>query len=513
VQFDVKDDVMLVIVSDLHLTDGTSSSTIHPGAFVNFTERLREMAQRASWRADGSYHSIDCIDLVLLGDVFDITRSHHWLSSEVRPWSDPHSQGLFETTSKIVDDILSLNSESLRILRSLAAEGDVSVTPATQHGEPAYGAACRSVPVRTHYMVGNSDWQLHLSGANWDRLREKVSHHLGLANHNNSPFPHDPYESDELLEVFRRHRVLARHGDIFDPLNFAGDRDGSSLGEAIAIELIQRFVMEVEQELGEDLSPLAIAGLHQLDNVRPLALTPLWIEGMLEKHCPQPNLRKQIKNCWDSHADAMLSLPFVRERAAALPNDMIDGLERSLKFSKRFSNGWSQKTNQWLQSLRGASSDSYYEHALNEQDFRNRRARHIVYGHTHLAENVPLDASHADGFVMNQLYFNSGAWRRIHRQIASAPAGQEFIPTDTMTFLTFFQGDERGGRPFEVWSGTLGASAVVPSATARPQQAPVESHGQISVSASNPPINAPHFSPAHRSVGRSRAGFTDRAER
>lgn len=504
---------MLVIVSDLHLTDGTSSSTIHPGAFANFADRMREMAQRASWRADGSYHPIDCIDLVLLGDVFDITRSNRWLTGDVRPWSDAQSQGLFETTSKIVDDILTQNSDSLRILRSLAAEGDVSVSPATQHGEPAYNAASKSVPVRTHYMVGNSDWQLHLPGVNWDMLRQKVSHHLGLANRHNSPFPHDPYESDELLDALRRHRVLARHGDIFDPLNFAEDRDGSSLGEAIAIELVQRFVLEVEHELGDKLSPLAIAGLHQLDNVRPLVLIPLWLEGMLEKHCPQPNLRKQVKNNWDRLSDAMLSLPFVRERVAALPNDMIDGLERSLKFSKRFSNGWAQKTNQWLQSLRGAASDSYHEHALTEQDFRNRRARHIVYGHTHLAENVPLDASHADGFVMNQLYFNSGAWRRIHRQIASAPAGQEFIPTDTMTFLTFFQGDERGGRPFEVWSGTLGASAVVPATKARPQEAPVETHGQVSVSASNPPINAPHFGPSHRAMGGIGAGFTDRRER
>ena len=63
--------------------------------------------------------------------------------------------------------------------------------------------------------------------------------------------------------------------------------------------------------------------------------------------------------------------------------------------------------------LRGADDASYYQHALAEQDFRNRRAKHIVYGHTHYAESVPLDASFAEGYVLNQAYFNSGTWRRV----------------------------------------------------------------------------------------------------
>ena len=41
---------------------------------------------------------------------------------------------------------------------------------------------------------------------------------------------------------------------------------------------------------------------------------------------------------------------------------------------------------------------------LTEQDFRNRRAKHIVYGHTHHAENVPLDASYAENYVLNHLH-------------------------------------------------------------------------------------------------------------
>ena len=85
-------------------------------------------------------------------------------------------------------------------------------------------------------------------------------------------------------------------------------------------------------------------------------------------------------------------------------------------------------------------------HALTEPDFRNRRAKHVVYGHTHAAEIVPLDASHAEGYVLDQVYFNAGTWRRIYRPARFAPAGHEFIATDVFNYLAFFQGDERKGR-------------------------------------------------------------------
>ena len=68
---------------------------------------------------------------------------------------------------------------------------------------------------------------------------------------------------------------------------------------------------------------------------------------------------------------------------------------------------------------------------------------------------MPLDASHAEGFVLNQGYFNSGTWRRVHRATQFAPGEHEFIAAESMTYLAFFQGDERSGRPYETWTGTL----------------------------------------------------------
>ena len=134
----------------------------------------------------------------------------------------------------------------------------------------------------------------------------------------------------------------------------------------------------------------------------------------------------------------------------------MDGLQRALKFSQRLTVGWASWIAEWMCRMRGATYASYYHHAMQEQDFRNRRARHIVYGHTHHPETIALDASYAEGYVLNQLYFNAGTWRRVHHQTKFAAHEHEFIASDTMTFLAFFYGDERKGRPYETWSGNLG---------------------------------------------------------
>jgi UDP-2,3-diacylglucosamine pyrophosphatase LpxH len=451
---------MLVIISDLHLTDGAGGGSLGNGAFDLFADRLRDLAQRASLRAGGAYRPIERIDLVLLGDVLDLIRSGRWLQAGVRPWQGASAPEMISTVGGIVDDVLRYNAAGLADLRSLAAEGAVSVPPAGRNGQLDYDGQWQPVLVRTHYMVGNHDWPLHLRGAGYDMIRQKIVHQMGLANVHNAPFPHEPSESEELLEALRRHRVLARHGDVFDPLNFSDDRDSSSLGDAIVIELLQRFTADVARELGPDIPYATQAGLAEIDNIRPLLMIPVWIEGLLERTCPSAAVRKRIKQIWDQLTDEFLELEIVRERDSVSPIDLVDGLQIALKFSRRLSLGGSAKTAAWLQSLRGAGSDSYYTHALAEPDFRNRRARHIVYGHTHQAESLPLDASYADAFVLNQMYFNAGTWRRIYRQTQFAPGEHEFIGHECLSYLAFFHGDERGGRPFETWSGTLGVGAM-----------------------------------------------------
>lgn len=485
---------MLVVISDLHLTDGTSGETISAGAFHLLAERMADLGMAASHRLDGSYRPIEGIDLLLLGDVLDVIRSTRWLEGRVRPWDEPHSPEMIEKVATITDDILARNEVGMSVLRALS-EGSIRIPPANQLGRPVATNENVPVPVRIHYMVGNHDWFYHLPGEPYNRLRQKIATRIGLATLPHAPFPHEPHESEVLQATLRRHAVFARHGDIYDPFNYEGDRDGSSLGDAIVVELLNRFSQRVELEMADDLPSSTILGLREIDNIRPLLLVPVWIDGLLERTCSQASTRKEVKKVWDMLADEFLELAFVRARDTWRPTDLVDCLQQALKFSRSLSIGWASSIAKWIFKLRGAQGASYAIHAMTEQEFRNRRARHIIYGHTHHTETTPLDASYTEGYALNQLYFNSGTWRRVHEQTRLSPAEHEFIASDTMTYLAFFRGDERKGRPYETWTGTLGLATtdaptyrVDPGVTTHAVGQPISTPG-ISLS-------GPHFAPS-----------------
>lgn len=484
---------MLAIISDLHLNDGSNCPLLPPGTIDLVCERLCDLAWRASWRADGCYRPIDRIDLVLLGDTLDIMSSRRWLASPCRPWDDYQSPAVIDCTTGIVEEILRRNVESIRTLRSLATEATVSLPPATAAGQPVLEAEEMPVAVCTHYMVGNRDWPLHCKGTQYDLIRHKVTHHLGLVTAYNKPFPHESSECDHLCEALRQHRVLARHGDVFDPLSFADERDHASLSDVLVIELIGKFLQHVENEMADEMSAATWQSLCEIDQIRPLLLIPAAMEAMLERTAT-PAVRNRIKRMWDYMVEQMLHLEVIGHMTNTSPVDLIDGLAAALKFSRRDSQNWIGRTLNFAASLRGAASNSYAQHAIAEADFRNRRARHIVYGHTHCAETVPLDASHADGYVLNQTYFNAGCCRRSYQPMQMFTGSHELAACDTFSLLCFYQGDERCGRTHETWSGTLAPmtadiNSEIPAPAAAPPAAPARA-----------PMRAPQFAGGTRTA-------------
>jgi UDP-2,3-diacylglucosamine pyrophosphatase LpxH len=458
---------MLAIISDLHLTDGTTGILFPPTVVDLLCDRLCDLAWRASWRVDGTYRPIERIDLVLLGDILDLVSSRRWLAMPCRPWDDPHLAAVSDTVGGIVDEILRRNVDAIRTLRGLATEGTVSLPPATSSGQPVLEAEELPVAVCTHYMVGNRDWPLHLSGTAYDLIRHKVTHHLGLVTPYNRPFPHAAEECPELLETLRRHRVLARHGDLYDPLSYALDRDGASASDVLVIELVARFAQHVEEEFGDQLNPAMRMALAELEQVRPMLLAGIYLDAALERTAP-PALRKGIKRMWDYMVDQVLCLEALRRLGGIAAGELTDELAAALKIGRREGQACLRRAIEFLDRLQGSRGLSLVTHALSEADFRNRRARHIVYGHTHQPEMVPLDASHADGFVLSQTYFNAGSWRRRYQPTQMLVGQPELAVSDSFSLLCFYQGDERGGRAYESWVGMLGPATTMPEMPAAP---------------------------------------------
>src|SRR5437588_10931604 len=124
---------MLIIISELHLTEGNSAETIRAGAFRAFRESLCELAYDASWRSDKKYVPVDRIEVVLLGDILDVIRSTRWCDApaEVRPWGNQSLPAFSETVQRITEDVIEKNKESLDILRSLHNPEIMSVLPAS----------------------------------------------------------------------------------------------------------------------------------------------------------------------------------------------------------------------------------------------------------------------------------------------------------------------------------------------------------------------------------------------
>ncbi len=410
---------MLVIISDLHLTDGTSGTTISERAFKIFRERLREMAYEASWRIGGTYKPIEKIDVLLLGDVLDVIRSVKWLDEDVRPWDNVLSKDFLQMVQNINLDILSENDAAFEILRGLNSDNNslrITLPPEDGAGNVAkigYEPEAEGripVEVNIHYMVGNHDWIYHLKGEEYNKIRQSVVEAMGLANDFNKPFSHEPGESSVILNFLNAHDVYARHGDIYDPFNYEGNRDTSSLGDAIVVELLNRFPVEVKKQLGDQLPKECMDGLREIDNVRPLLLIPVWVDALLDKTCNnQPELAGKVKDIWNKLSDDFLKLEFVRNRDKWWnPLDAVDKLEIGLKITNNISFDKIASVIKWFTKKRKSENDSYYKHSIEEQAFKDKKS-FIVYGHTHHTEVVPLDVQDNKDQIYNKFrYMENG---------------------------------------------------------------------------------------------------------
>jgi UDP-2,3-diacylglucosamine pyrophosphatase LpxH len=452
---------MLVLISDLHLTDGSSGTTINAEAFSILRKQLSNLSYAASYRKDGTYKPVEQLDLVLLGDILDVIRSSKWLEApgNVRPWTDVNDPAFVQTVEAISQAILDHNANAMDILKGLSRGQRVTV-PATANqkkgqGEPELGPLI-PVKVRIHYQVGNHDWFYHLPGSDFNRIRRAVVDAMGLANDPNVPFAFDPEESPDLTAAYRRHRVLARHGDVHDTFNFEGNRNASSLGDAIVVELLNRFPKAVEDRLKGILPTACTEGLREVDNVRPLPLIPVWVDGLLRRTCSDPTHITAVKAVWDDLVDDFLKVPFVRNRESLWnPFDNVHKLEYALKFSKGVSLGALSQLASWVEHRSQGAEGSYFRYALKEKAYGDRSAAYIVYGHTHYYEIVPLECSTSAGISPDQLYMNTGTWRRVYELAQGNPAKQEFVGYNVVTYISFFTDGERRGRPFETWSGSL----------------------------------------------------------
>ena len=302
---------MLIILSDIHLGDGTCGRSISADAFHVFADRLNELAFNASWRKDGSYRPIEGIDILLLGDILDPLHSTLWLDTDsgaedyTRPWTNRDTPAYAKKLSQVTRTILAKNAESLAVFRDLAENGAITL-PASGSKEEPDTLTSERVPVniRFHYMIGNHDWFYGIPGEAFDTIRQEVVEAFGLAQ-DASPFPYEIEESGNLQKTLAEYKVYARHGDCYDKFNYDEDegRIFSALGDAFTVEMLNRFHLEVERQLENIVPPVMVDNLRELTNVRPTLATPLWISSQIKHNNLHGELQGKIKDIWEQLGD------------------------------------------------------------------------------------------------------------------------------------------------------------------------------------------------------------------
>ena len=455
---------MLVAISDLHLDDGTCGKSLSADAFHIFRERLEQLAFSASLRVDGVYRPIDNIDLLLLGDIFELIHSTLWLKDGsgnvgfVRPWINPQGPKLAEKIQEITQSILTHNAEALSVLRQMADGEAIFLPPANAHGRPALDVAERvPIHVNIYYMVGNHDWFYHLPGEEYLHSRRLIIDAMGLQNPP-TPIPYEAYEWDTLSRLFEKYHIFARHGDCYDKWSYNSEfgRNAAALGDALSVELLNRFPEEVEKSLGAALPSHFYRGLHEVINVRPMVAAPLWIGGQIRNYGVAEKLEEVVKEIWNSLVTEFLELDFVRGMENRWnPFDNVDELALVLKLTRWTSIENFNKVILLIKKRLFRDDQSFAKHAIKEKAFTSRQADYIVYGHTHHHEIIPLDAYQQDGKDNYQFLVNTGTWRSYFDLTRYHPEQQKFLPYQLMSYLAFFTGDERHGRRHEAWLGKL----------------------------------------------------------
>lgn len=441
---------MLVIISDLHLTDGTTCETINPGAFRQFSHALATLAESACWRlragnCEGAFVPLGRVDVLLLGDILDVMRSSHWLETTRRPW-DPVDT-LAPDVATITRRILAHNGDALACFRRLRQK---NLRIIGSHDGLPY-----EIPIHFHYLVGNHDWFFHLKGPDWDELRVEIKAALALDNDPLTIFPHTLDESPAIAELCRQHRVHLQHGDIFDPLNYQKDkgRDASSLGDAIVIEIVNGFPERVRRELELPEQHPLYRAFKEADNIRPMLSLPNYF-AMAANYFGTPQQKQKVQQLWTEASKPFLDLPFVRSLDKLWRTDTVDMLQLMFSLQRSLPMATQGELAKFIEKF--VKPQTYRHEAIAEPAIESAAADFAVYGHSHHAEMVPLSVYEKEGMRREQIYINTGTWRRVHEQTQTLRPGFPFVHFHVMTYAAFYKDDERFGRRHEMWQGSLG---------------------------------------------------------
>ncbi len=385
---------MLIVISDLHLSDGTAANNLSPRAFRHFQNFIKR----------GVRENTKEIIIVFAGDTFDLLRSEYWMTvqDDEKPWAwgDFDKKKIKAHLKNIFKSIIETNLESLYTIK--------------QYDEFFY-----PIPIYKILILGNHDRML----ADIDEFPDMLSHTIGSVY-----IEKEGYKNQE-------YNLTIRHGHEYDEYNF--EPHDIPIGDVNTTELFVRLPFEIKQEF-----PFLADELKSMEDIRPQ-----WrIFDYLTSAYQEKKIKSFIEKAVDKTVEYFLHIPYVKywikKHDTIHPLDIADRFKYMLYLSKFISVEWAER---FLKVF------SYFE--INEPRYEDMAGSldslYIVFGHTH-REKISFLSKIND---LHRYYINTGTWRE---SIIASKEGS-FSRYKSMTYATFYKKEERGTDfpSFELWNGAL----------------------------------------------------------
>jgi UDP-2,3-diacylglucosamine pyrophosphatase LpxH len=428
---------MIVVLSDLHFSETEStkigsqrySRNLPADVFRAYFSEVNQIAVN---------NHINKVDLVLAGDIFEISRSGLWLEGDCRPYIN---NGDVEPGSKVEMTIL-------RILGAIKQEEKVKEILRIFRNLDNYF----DMDAEVHLILGNHDRLLNATPI----IRKTVREILGLEG-DGDLIDHYKLFLDEQEDPF----CFIRHGHEYDLSNFSLNvhkmqsipkdlpkkaYEMSSLGDIISIEygaaLPWTFVNEYGEEAileNENLQAI-YKRLMEFDDVRP---TTAWLAYLFST--PSVDKRetwKLIKPSFTHVINTLSNNALFRE--ALKQSAVVSSLVRVILITILKSGLFKKGIPYWLikSIMRGVSKSIKLKPQANwakrEALFLAEEStlKCIVSGHTHFSEVSLLSSKNGN----EKYYINTGTWRNV---IPATRNFENFGQLKALTKLILFYPHEK----------------------------------------------------------------------
>jgi UDP-2,3-diacylglucosamine pyrophosphatase LpxH len=441
---------MLVVVSDMHLADGSAGEhNLEPQVYHDLLDQIA--AAHAKVR---QFNPHSRVEIIYAGNIFELRRTHFWFEQgNHKPWRhfgmvDPSSIAKPPQSAEYLNRATQLFTRIMTHPNVAPIKGILGDKLADRFGGVE--------PLRA-YLPGDADRLINMS----PDLRLRVIDFLGLDLGREHPWNPDARFPNTWLDPY--HGVFIRHGHEWDVYSFEGtasggvvrpeDYDNIPMSDLITTELFARMTYEASVLHGGSEAPADVVAefnkkLQQIDNVRPVSSLVRW----LGQHFESPLEKKLLATCIERALNDFKTQEYVKWWLSAAghdkmwtPFDEADRIEWLLEGLKHL---WMGKVGPALAIYdKFASYDPYaryVEHAAAEPALTqaNSPIHYVVYGHTHHAEHVPLGMM-GDGPARRMAhYVNTGSLRPTHTVTRD---GKHFFVSESLDFAIFYRPDERPG--------------------------------------------------------------------